>query len=250
MRGFFLLLVLTNILFLGWQFWGVTEESGDQPGRDVAMGAGGLQLLSELDRVAYPAQRAHAIITDTTNAMTSTQVQLMTPAQAVADGETSESHDTAAVCYRSAPMASLEEASRLQRQLASLGVDEVKRVTVQARKTNYWVILKAYENLDKANEAAAILKANRIRDFFIVRTGQYENAISLGVFSTLERAKLRYEEIAALKVRLRKPQIEQLDLPAKQLIVEFRLEKGRESAGLSTLLSDSTGVAAQKIPCR
>ncbi|MFO7643396.1 MAG: hypothetical protein R6W95_03340, partial [Desulfosarcina sp.] len=45
-----------------------------------------------------------------------------------------------------------------------------------------------------ADEAAAMLDGKSVKDFFIVRSGEYENAVSLGVFSGPERARSRSEQ--------------------------------------------------------
>ena len=110
-------------------------------------------------------------------------------------------------------------------------------------------MLKAYKNKTKANEAAEILKQKRVKDFFIVRTGRYENAVSLGVYSTKERAEKRYKEISGLKLRLRKPVIEAIELPAKRLIVSFRLGDGVVPEGLEHMLGSSKEPQWQKKSC-
>ncbi len=146
----------------------------------------------------------------------------------------------------------IEAESALQQLLELLKRNDITVLTQgekQGTKTNYWVMLPAYANRKKADEAAGILAAKKIKDFFIVRSGEYQNAVSLGVFSTRARAESRYEQIVALKVRLRRPKIETIEIPAKRYFVTFSVDDER-SAGLIGRLEVLHYPPARKVNCR
>jgi hypothetical protein len=248
MRGFFVLLLITNLLFVGWQI-GFEPESGELPPYGgMALTNDGLLILSELDEAKRPPQRKFIPLEDRATETPAPKVELIA-AETPAEASVAVTPSITTFCYQSTPLVTLKEAKALQQSLLKLGIQDSRRETIQTHKVNYWVMLKAYKSLDKANEAADILKKQRVKDFFIVRSGRYENAVSLGVFSTKERAEKRYKQIAGLKVRLRKPLIEALELPAKRLIVRFELDETPVPEGLSALLDSSKESHLKKISC-
>ena len=245
MRGFFALLLLSNLLFLGGQFWVVHQEMVPVmiiPSHPTTKDEG-LRLLSELDEGARPAPRQMS-----DHGPKPTPVLIQTERRDLVQVPAAE--QAAFSCYQSMPLVTLAEAEILQKRLFQLGIRETKRSTVQTTKVNYWVMLRPYENEAKAKEALDMLKEKRIRDLFVVRSGRYENAISLGVYSTLERAEQRFKEIADLKVRLRKPQIEELELPTKRLVVSFQLTQEGLDDGLASMLVGKEEGILEKIGCK
>ncbi len=248
MRGFFVLLLITNLLFLGWQIWFEPDNKKTPAYGGVPMVNEGLHLLSELDEEKRPAQRKFMPLEDNAS---EARVPKLEPIAAESLPETVVTKETSSValCYQSSPLETLKEAKAIQQSLLKLGIQDSRRETIQTHKANYWVMLKAYKSRGKANEAAEILKSQQVKDFFIVRSGRYENALSLGVFSTRERAEKRYKQIAGLKVRLRKPVIEVLELPVKRLVVHFNLDGISPPEGLSPYLDPSKEPYLKKIPC-
>lgn len=249
MRGFFLLLLLTNLFFLAWQLYADREEQDISPYRGVTRVNQGLQLLSELAATEQPAVRAQA--EQDAHVADTTKLELISPKPP----ETKPPRvdlvaESGSICYQSVMFESLAEATALQKVLEKLGITTSQRSAVETTSINYWVKLPPYKSRSKANEAAEILKQNRIKDFFIVRSGRHENAISLGVFSTKERADIRYKAITDLKVRLRRPVIEEMDVPAKRLVVAFSIKADEVPEGLTTLLDAKSGVKLKKISCK
>ncbi|CAA0116745.1 SPOR domain-containing protein [Zhongshania aliphaticivorans] len=57
------------------------------------------------------------------------------------------------------------------------------------RSADYWVYLGPYSSFNEAAKVGAELRGKRI-DNFIIRGGELKNAISLGVFTTEERARV------------------------------------------------------------
>jgi hypothetical protein len=248
MRGFFFLLLLTNVLFMGWKVWLAPESDVRQPFGGTLPVNQGLQLLSELDEGKAPPHRKLMSVEQKKPPVPA--VELITPKQSEDENiVASDTSSAGVICFQSSLLATVSDAKSLQQLLLKRGIKQSKRETVETNKTNYWLMLKPYKNRAKANEAGEILKKNRVKDFFIVRSGRYENAVSLGVFSTRERAQKRYNEIVALKARLRKPVIEAIELPAKRMLVKFRLDNENLPKGLLPMLDSSKQPHFTKTSC-
>lgn len=251
MRGFFILLLLTNLLFFGWQFWFAPEQEQPKAYGGIVPANKGLVLLSELAESDQPKPREYVKETESDSTDAVSSVELIEPeVRAEEIVKPGEPVSASAHCYRTIPLASSDDVKALKSELARLGIDETRSETVETQTRNYWVMLAPYNSRKKAKEAADILKKKRVKDFFIVASGQYENAISLGVYSTRERADVRYRQIATLEARLRKPVIEALELPAKRTVISFELDEGNEPKGLSALLEASDEPKLKKITCK
>ena len=250
MRFFFTLLLLANALFLGWQYFAEQEETGRSAFGGIVPVNEGLTLLSELPPASHPAHRELIPVNEAEAMESNEKLELIEPeiraevmhAVNTASGEAS--------CYRSSPLQDVAAAMALQKKLTEQGITESKRESIQTQKINFWVMIKAYANRAEANKAAEALKKKRLKDFFIVRSGRYENAISLGVYSTKERAEQRYREIVALKTSLKKPHIEALELPAKRLVVTFSYEAPSLPEGVVLMLGTENEPYLEKISCK
>jgi hypothetical protein len=88
-------------------------------------------------------------------------------------------------CLLLGPYKSRDE---LQRDAALVdGAQEF--VEIYERGVDFWVYLGPYRSFDAAAKMSAELRVKRV-DNFIIRSGELQNAISLGVFTTEERAEI------------------------------------------------------------
>lgn len=87
----------------------------------------------------------------------------------------------------------------------------------------FWVMIAPYANRGDASAAVKRLDAAKITDFYLVRGGDYINAISLGVFSSVESANRRIEQLKRIKIPMKSPGLVEIDLPAKRGWIETRL---------------------------
>ncbi|MCW8919278.1 MAG: hypothetical protein OQL08_10745 [Gammaproteobacteria bacterium] len=250
MRGFFVLLAITNLLFFVWQ-WRSEPQSGEvSPYADTPLYREGLTLISELEEWKMPPVRKFVPAAEG-----STLPPLPEPGSVMAEGETEEassggaSPESALYCYQSSPLETLADAGALQQRLLANGIKTGERIEVQEQKINYWVMLPAGKDETKVGSVVGALKQKQVKDFFVIRSGRYENTISLGVYSTQERAEQRYKEIVALNLRHPKPLIEALELPAKRLAVTFELAQKELPGGLQPLLDPASQPRLRKIPC-
>lgn len=250
MRGFFVLLLFTNLLFLGWQLWLAPSKTEPSPYIGDLEKNEGLILLSELEEGKIPPKRKLLPVGERRVEPVATEVNLLA-ADKFREEVVADSDPEAAImsCYQSTPMENLDEAEALQQSLVSMGIKESECRSVETQKINYWLMFPAEENNSKVKDAVAILKTKRVKDFFVVRSGRYENAISLGVYSTRERAEQRYKEVMSFKLRLQKPVIEAIELPAKGFVVSFQLAADLVPDEMTSLLDDSKQPYLKKISC-
>jgi hypothetical protein len=257
MRGFFFLLLLTNVALVAWQYF---EERGRSETVDVYAGIpivnNGLPLIGELPeerrprlREAEQSEQAAKVVAKESARSDSTTGK----DHVVDEGELPATTLVAAAeprCFRIddiADKASLNGLLTFLRKGGATGIEQHHR---QIKRSNFWVMLPAYANRKKASEAAEILSAKRVRDFFIVRSGEHENAISLGVFSTRERAERRYRQIVELKARLRKPRIESIDIAVQAYQVSYQMEDIQQTERVSVYLKREQLSQAEQISCK
>ena len=70
------------------------------------------------------------------------------------------------------------------------------------RDTGYWVYIPPLKNKAAVNRKIGQLKARGVTEYFVVQNeGQWQNAISLGVFKTQEAARLFLADLETKKVR-------------------------------------------------
>ena len=263
MRGLFILLLLSNIGFIAWQY---VQEDKQQNVSDIYRGINmvnnGLTMLSELPPELQPALRdatnedvadEHAPNHDKQKAsaddLGATRAETKVSAEALALAlDKVETTDTG--CFRIKGIEGRPALLQLVTLLKDNGATMIKQEELQGKKTHYQVMLPPYPNRAKADEAAAILSGKRVKDFFIVRSGEYQNAVSLGVFSTRERAEHRAQQIIALKARLRRPRIEVIEAPATKFVVNYSLEDKMRQEELEKQLNRLKYPSSEKISCR
>jgi hypothetical protein len=250
MRGFFVSLLITNLLFLGWQLWLPPEGEMSVSDSSLSVANDGLTLLVELEEGRMPPVRKLQTVEDTRAQLKEPQFELIAVEKKLDEVATGPAPATiTSYCYQSTLFESLADAKLLQQSLVAMGISATERETVQTQKTNYWVMLAADKDPARINAMVDTLKQKRVQDFFVVQSGRYENAISLGVYSTRERAEQRYKEISALNSRIPKPVIEALELPAKRLMVTFQLDASDIPESMTSLLDASKEPHLQKISC-
>lgn len=85
-------------------------------------------------------------------------------------------------CYTMGPFRDLDTLRSLTREIKSYVVVADFRGHEETEQSIYWVYIKPEKSFDKALETAERLKANKIKDFYIIREGENINGISLGHF--------------------------------------------------------------------
>jgi hypothetical protein len=99
------------------------------------------------------------------------------------------------VCRSVGPFTSQVESRRAAAMLAETGRVPLQRVTEGEVWLGYWVYLAPFDSSEAADEVAQALARALVEDFYIIRSGDLANAISLGVYSQTEGAEARLEEM-------------------------------------------------------
>ncbi len=116
------------------------------------------------------------------------------------------------------------------------------RVSHEARRKGYWVYLAPLASHDEARKTVQKLKKkHRIKDMFIVGTGEIKDGISLGVFSKFERAYRRQSDIRKLGFDA---QLRDVTLPAKEYWLDWPQHSLARLSDLQREIIRETGDAA------
>ena len=116
------------------------------------------------------------------------------------------------LCYSLGPFYTKEQSKST---LALFKENKVEIKQIQLRDTSlsgYWVTLPVSESRKAAINHIIRLKKLKVTDYFLVATGPFQNAVSLGVFSQKKLARRRVDDIIRLGFV---PRMERVPLPRK-----------------------------------
>ncbi len=195
MRLILMILVLANLGFFAWRAWHA-PHADHAPSVTRAEGGGkrlvlvGEQEESETDSPAAPEP---ALATATTPAPLDNDV----PAQAA--GEPESGGDPAPpTCATLGPFEQVDVAEVARSRLEMADINAILRESGGQIRSGFWVYLPPFADRAAAEEVEDELRAKNVQDLFIVTASDQRNAISLGLFSSPERADQRAAEIGRL----------------------------------------------------
>jgi len=176
MRYLFVLLVLLNLAYWGWQHTFPRAETA--PPARVLADVEPLLLLSERESGAV--------------------AEAKTPVEPVTESPAESPMETARRCYTLGPLRSEESALALAALIEAEGVAVGTREREEEEIAGYWVYLPQFESRRAALAVTRELADKGVKDYYVVPNGDYVNAVSLGLFSEPQRADRRTRQIAAL----------------------------------------------------
>lgn len=247
MRSFFFLLLVTNLLFLGWH---LSQERGAAEKQTIKLTHNGLTLLTELPPDKRPPLREgmQALSPSDTGDRQSGADSTAEYDEASA-GTVTFSSSVTKQCMRISGLNEAAQAETLHGRLREAGLAILHHGSEQAQRANYWVILPPYPSREGAAKAAAILKRKGIKDFYIISSGENKNSLSLGVFSTRKHAETRQKRIVALKAALPAPTIKTKSVPAKAYWIEFEVSGSAQQESIEAVLRDFGLDKPKEIEC-
>lgn len=153
-------------------------------------------------------------------------------------------------CNSLGPFARRAPAEQADSYLQSQGIHLSFRVSNESKRKGYWVYLSPAGSHAEARKTAKILKKkHKIKDIFIVGTGDKKDGISLGVYSKFELAYRRQSEIRKLGFDA---QLKDVKLPSKEYwldgIAKTTITLSSPQMDAVKKLDDS--VAIVKLDCR
>src|SRR5690606_21021764 len=121
-----------------------------------------------------------------------------TPPPAVDEDTEEAASEVPPSCARLGPFEDPEVAGIARLRLNESGFPAVLRETGGQIRSGFWVYLPPFPSRDAAEIIEDELRDKGVHDLFIVGDSEQQNAISLGLFSTPERADQRAAEIGRL----------------------------------------------------
>jgi len=176
-RVVFFLLVLANLGFFAWMYFGTASEEPQLMGQQLNPQA--IRVLSAEQLAALAAERAKQTVE-----------RAKTPPKPVL-----------AACLELGAF-NLGDVPRVQQLLEPLALGSKLSQRREEEIAGYWVFLPPQRNRQAANQKAAELRKLGVEDFFVVQEDpKFRFAISLGVFKTEEAAQARLAELRTKRVR-------------------------------------------------
>ncbi|HEY6240746.1 MAG TPA: SPOR domain-containing protein [Burkholderiales bacterium] len=178
MRVVFFLLVLANLGFLAWVYFGAGATQEPQL-MEQQLNPQAIRVLNAEQLAALAAEHAKQ-----------TAERAKTPPKAVL-----------AACLELGAF-NAGDVPRVQQLLEPLALGSKLSQRREEEIAGYWVFMPPQRNRQAANQKAAELRKLGVEDFFVVQEDpKFRFAISLGVFKTEEAAQARLAELHAKRIR-------------------------------------------------
>jgi len=181
MRALFILLVLLNLAFFAWQYYAPAPQQAK-----IAQLTGNLKpivLLSELkheaDAKPEPAETGAA-----------------SPIEAGTLGSAAEHSQP--ICQTLGPFRDRQQLDQVKTRLSPLLKHASIRAIQERRLHRYWIYLPAEPSRQQAVTLSRKLADAKIKDYYIVLSGENKNSISLGHFRDKQHAEKRQKQLKRL----------------------------------------------------
>jgi sporulation related protein len=230
MKWFFILLLLANVIYLGWEIDRDAQLNRANVSSAIRVPAGTQQLvlLNELEKL--PETRSHIKLdtelsvenfnsepvlpielnpnTEQMMGMLVTETSMSELDNALEEygaqeeesfsdpyNESLVSVPAKTICYTYGPIPNLEESELLSKWLNEREILYKQRQTDEQGKQLFWIYLAPRESRAMAEAALNDLKQKGVKDLRLVKDGDLLNAISLGLFSSQAAVNRRLNEI-------------------------------------------------------
>lgn len=221
MRHVVYLLVLANLIFLGWNMF--QNQSARQAERDlppIPDTAVSLVTLQEKEKEQATADEVSVIDTMTGNEPPGAGVSL--------------------VCQTLGPFSVRAAMQEMEAKLVTMDIEPEQRETAKQRPIGYWVHLPEMERAE-ARRQAQILDDHNDKEYFIGK----DNVLSLGAFQDMNRAKKRLKRVRKLGLDA---QLETRYRTVAEYWLDFQLEPA-EGEQLTGLVADDQEMWLQDRVC-
>ena len=221
MKWFFILLLVANVSYLGWEIDRSTklDVANQREAIRIPAGTQRLALVSELEQQPNRRQSQSdeesnydlaTVLPIEMNPNTENMIEALLNDSAVmqmdngfmadeiddlAPGLTAA--DSRAVCYTYGPIPDSSESALMADWLNERGIDFTQRQTAEEGEQKFWVYLAPQASRAEAEATLADLKQQGIDDLHLIRSGDLLNAVSLGLFSSQASVNRRLNEIEA-----------------------------------------------------
>jgi sporulation related protein len=228
MKWFFILLLLANVVYLGWEVDRDARLNRVNVSSAIKIPAGTPQLLLLNELKKLPERRSHikldnelsvenfnsepvlpialnpnteqmvaTLLTETSIAESGNELEESKVQEEKVYTDLLDSEPVKTVCYTYGPIPSIEESELLSNWLSEREILYKRRQTDENGKQLFWVYLAPQGSHEQAVAALKDLKQKGVKDMRLIREGDLLNAISLGLFSSQAAVNRRLNEIEA-----------------------------------------------------
>lgn len=176
MKTFFILLLLTNIVFAVLQWLFPYEQVFDRPASMIA--AENLQLLAEIEA--------------------KTDLRAVPDTGSTAPVQSHQSVEPKKLCYTLGPFKDESNAQEVIASYRQHDLNVTSRSSLEKEYLGLMVYIDGHSTRDAAMDTAKSLAKKGIRDYMIVNEDDKQNALSLGVFGLKKNAERRMQRIGSL----------------------------------------------------
>ncbi|MBM5571483.1 MULTISPECIES: SPOR domain-containing protein [Deefgea] len=153
---------------------------------------------------------------------------------------------SAGTCWRWAGVTG-EQIENARNKIKSLGLTASE--TSSGESTKVWVYMPPLDSLEIAKQKAQQLAEMGVTDYFVVNNGgRWQNAISLGIFSTREAGERHLAELKALGVK--SAVVRDRDDTLKQASFNFKNISDAQAEKISKLPATFTGSVVRELKCK
>ena len=209
MRWLFLLLLMTNIAYISWE---INKPSDDAIVKKTAVShIPPLVLVTELDltknEVIETVDKTEAVEEENIPVESDTKVEIevvkkdsievvtdVKPVKTVVEPPAL----IAGSCYTLGPFRELDELRVFTRSIIDYVVDVSFRSREEREVSLFWVYLEPESDSAAAHKLSKRLISKKIRDYYIISSGEHQYGISLGHFKDKERASSHAKRLKKL----------------------------------------------------
>ncbi|MGL6040839.1 MAG: SPOR domain-containing protein [Deefgea sp.] len=149
-------------------------------------------------------------------------------------------------CWRWAGVTG-EQIENARNKIKSLGLSASE--TSSGESTKVWVYMPPLDSLEIAKQKAQQLAEMGVTDYFVVNNGgRWQNAISLGIFSTREAGERHLAELKALGVK--SAVVRDRDDTLKQASFNFKDINDLQTEKINQLAKQFTGSVVRELKCK
>ena len=214
MKWLFVTLLTVNLLYFGWEFdrQVTLDLASSRQALQVPPGAGNLTLISELNTppMLRGMQSQPGAVSDDSEDMSDEPEilqldvkieeefvnQLVTGLPDIVSSDIpGELLVEESMCFTYGPFPDNQQATELITWFADNQVKYEQRLETGKEKQLFWIYLQPEESRNSAMQAIEDLKNKGIRDYRLIESGNMQNAISLGLFSTQASVNKRLNEL-------------------------------------------------------
>jgi len=215
MKWFFLILLVANLVYLGWEIDRQTaiDRAQNSEALVIPPDVKKLVLLKELP--SPPALRARPEgqteentagagkeAAPATSATEDVKLEdkfvgeLMAQLPEIRPGGSGSNPQTPAdMCFSYGPFPDAQQTKDLLAWFDERKVSVQQRPEKNSENQLFWIYLAPLESVDSARQALEDLKSKGVKDYRLIETGDLRNAISLGLFSTQALVNKRLNEL-------------------------------------------------------